>query len=234
MRGLNEYEEKLMFYVGETEKGTGIYTDMSDNSSMIILGNSGTGKTTKLNSMINNLSTRNSEKSLDVIILDSSGRTYGNIFIENECVSTYVNNYEGYLFTIAEALEEIERRKIFLNDNNYRSWEHYIKEDGSFKWDILNARQLLVIDNVISWNLELNDNLTSKEYEKYENDLEKIFTDGRAFGIRVITITQSDRYIPEFILNNSSVKLLFDNGTVGEFVYSDSNFNDLKIKRVCN
>lgn len=207
---LEKGEYLLPLNVGVGSNGKEIISDFSNETSLVLIGQSGSGKTTKIKEIIKEISGSKDINLIDISLVDLDYlSSYKKTYLETECISTYVTNVYGFLNTIEEFHYELEDRKEFLEDNGIESWKELHNQDIIDLKE--NPWKVLIIDEFTIWKERIKEVLTVEEYESIISKLVSISMEGRSLGIKLIIGSQSslESYIPIEILSNSSMKMVF-------------------------
>lgn len=177
MASLQPFEGTLPFCLGETEEGTPFWIDMATNPHLLVAGQTGSGKSVFLHTLIANSFCLKNSRKINISLVDPKVvefQQYKNP-IFNSMVSTVISSYPK----VIELLTRYEK----VMDNRYSVYSKYNIRDvasdpSQFPLDII------IID-------EVADLIMQDDREKtFQRLLTKLAQKGRAAGIFLVAATQ--------------------------------------------
>ncbi len=150
------------------------YLDLNQINNLLIVGNSGCGKTTLLQTMLVSLLFRYAASQVQFYILDFSSRTM-KLFRDMPHVGDvfYSDEQDGVKRTFDYLLRLTETRKALFQKEGVGSFTEYRKMAG----DVL-PTVILIIDNFFDF---------LESYPEHEESYAKLCRDGSKYGIQVVT-----------------------------------------------
>lgn len=184
--------------------------DMEANTSGVIVGGSGSGKSWTTFEMMMNFIVTNDYNNVNFIVLDQKNAPFWNTFAKLPHVLGYHHDPQDYLTILQEVEEERKRRQVFLQEvgsEDMRGYRKRLRKQG--KYDKLKEVPLmfLVVDEITSTMLQMKE--TDEElFKSISSLLGQISAQGRSAGIRILSIGQRSTYdsIPKILMANSSFK----------------------------
>lgn len=194
---LKEYEkDKLIVPLGIDEKKEKYYMDFSGISSLLIVGETGSGKSNFINSILISLLFKNSKEELELFLIDSSGvelKIYEGLPLVKNGIKSDTTDGFKCLKNVVNILEE--RREIFANAG-FKNIMEYNKINK-------NLLHIFVI---------IDDAREILEKEETKSLFETILREGYKFGIHLIISTSAyiKNTFDEELLNEFTYKITFD------------------------
>lgn len=199
--------------------------DYIENTSGIIVGGSGTGKTYFLNNVIKQWAMTTSPKELKLILFCKKSKfEYKNID-KLPHVLTVSDDLDKFREMLVGVYDEIQCRFKFLKQ----------QEDGVFNLKIYNKLNkdnkvpnlMLMIDDMTTIMAHIQDKFGDEYYKDVKNLLSKISQEGRSAGVRLLVTAHRaiDTSIPKNVVANSSFKLAFRLEAKSD--YAMLNFNNI-------
>ena len=178
-------DHKLLFPIGIDNSNDKYYMDLTDKSSLLISGETGSGKSIFLNSLIISLLMKNNPDELKLLLIDSSK-------VELNLYNGIPHLLKNVLFDSDETinalnmiLDIIEKRKKLFNKLNVKNIIEYNNKSENKMPQII-----IVIDEAI--------NILSKNESPII--ISKIILAGCRFGIHLVLSTSA--YLKEFVTTN--------------------------------
>lgn len=169
-------DRKLLFPIGIDQDKEKYYIDLYDKTSMFIVGETGSGKSVFLNSIIISLLMKNKPSDLQFIFIDPRNvelSSYNNI---PHLYRHSISSIDESINALKYIMDIMEGRKKIFNDKKVEDIEKY----NEISYEKL-PQIILIID-------EAMDILCS---EKTENMINRLLPDGYKFGIHLIISTSS-------------------------------------------
>jgi S-DNA-T family DNA segregation ATPase FtsK/SpoIIIE len=170
-----DLNKKLLFPIGLNSEDK-YFIDLEKKSSILILGETGSGKTVLLNSIIISMLLKNTPDELKFLFIDPRGvelSPYNNI---PHMIKPTINNKEEALFELENIKKELENRQDLLLDAKARNIGEYNE---------LSPNKIPHIVIAIDEAAEL---MEDKGFEKM---MFEIINDGYRYGIHTIMATSS-------------------------------------------
>lgn len=180
-----DFKNKLVIPLGKNEKNISFYTNLKNQKGILISGETGSGKSIFIHSIIISLLLKNTPKDINFILISKN--------------KVELNNYNflPHLYTniACNNVEILKCFKIILN---------IIKERREkFKQE--------KVKNIDEYNLKVNDNLSEIiviadeigdliDNDDFQSFIKNILKDGYKYGIHLIIATSS--YLKEYQSNN--------------------------------
>lgn len=205
-------EAGLPVLVGLKEGEQPYIVDLVENTSTIIVGGSGSGKTWFLNSLLLNLFTTNDYEDLNVYMFDRKNTPHNNAFSEYPHVKKYVTDLDEH----EKMLEDIESlrksRQQLLNDLGAERLQDY-RESLLEKKEYEKLKEVPEILVVVDEYTALKAVSDEREDGRVIKMLDELSARGRSAGIRLVVVGQRANGInlTKTLNSNSSVKIGFRN-----------------------
>lgn len=201
-------EEGEPLLVGLYKEGKPVVVDLSEYTSAVIVGGSGSGKSWLAYSLMMGLFTTNDYEDLAVGILDVKANPIWDAFAEYPHVVKHSTDSLEYVEVLRGLLNEQQERQKLLNDLNLADIQEYhkvVRESGG-KNEM--PQILVVVDEITAVMVEL-ENTNEELHEEFVGLLGEITQKGRSAGIHLLVVGQraSERSIPKAVLANSSLKI---------------------------
>ncbi len=209
----NDFKNKLVFPVGIDNNKEKYYIDLELKSSILIAGETGSGKSMFLNSIIISFLLKNTPSELEFILIDPRGvelNVYNGIPHLYQKVFTDEFSTEKALNYVDYTMEK--RREIFIKNKN-RNIDEYNKRNNEKI-----PHLIIILDEVV-------DIINSS---KIQNIICKILSEGYKFGIHLILATNGyfKQYFSKETIKMFDYILTFDLASQEQANYikiSDSN-----------
>lgn len=204
---------KFPLIVGKDESCRNTYLDLERNNSMLIMGESGTGKTNMLNLLLMNMISLYSEDEISILMLDSKNKDINRYFAYSPHFIGYHTNVLDYLSVLKEVKDEMITRKEIIDSANVSVWqdlrEFLIKEE---EYELLKVFPwvVIVVDELI-FTLTTLRNLGSPVADEFEEILNYIIENGRRYGIKLLMLAQpsGNKEVNKDILEKVAMKIVF-------------------------
>ena len=191
-----DLDNKLLFPIGLNTEDK-YYIDLSEKSSMLIIGETGSGKSIFLNSIIISLLLKNNPDELKILFIDPRGvefKPYENI---PHLLAKPISSKADSLWELDKIKKELNRRReLFINSDvkNINSYNDIVEEKL--------PRIIVIVDEAI-------DIIEDKDFE---DNLLELITDGSRYGIHMIIATSSylRKRLSTFFLRSFNYILSFD------------------------
>lgn len=188
-----------------------VVVDYEDNTSGVIVGGSGSGKSWATFLILENFVIANDYHSLNMIIYDKKAAPFWRNYAMLPHVLGYHSDVDKLLDICNEVYAEIGRRKEVLNKMNVESVaglrkKHYRNKEYEKLRDM--PLLLFIVDEITSTMMELQ--TTNKElYDSIKGVMTQISAEGRSLGVRMVVIGQRsiDTSVPKGVMANASFKL---------------------------
>lgn len=189
------------------------FVDLEENTSGVIVGGSGSGKSWLTFLMMINFVISNDYHNLNFVIMDLKNAMFWNQFAKFPHVLGYHADYKDYLEIARELYEEVNRRKELLNEVGAENFKGLRKDlRKAEEYEELKKFPLLVIivDEVTSTMQQMKTYYEDEKerYDEFRNILSQITQEGRSLGVRLVLIGQRaiDTSIPKNVMANASFK----------------------------
>lgn len=192
-----DLENKLVFPVGIDKDKEKYYMDLKSIPSVLVLGETGSGKSMLLHDIIISLLLKNTPSELGFIFIDprkAELQPYSNL-PHTISLETNVNDIDMYLKVLQNI---VERRRTTLFMNGAKNIEDYNDNNK----DAIMPHILIIMD-------EIEDSFGNSEFQEIMNILTM---DCHKLGIHIIiaSSTYLKKFIKEDFLNNFKYLLSFD------------------------
>ncbi len=190
----NEKYKVYVGYKGDEEK----VIDLQDNSSIVITGETGSGKSILVDEIVCQLIKNNTSVDMDFVLIDSSGVEL-NLYADSRYSKEYAlrDNDKG-IELLSKVLREAERREILLTKEDCDTIEDY---NEKYPEDKLNDIVLVIDDN--------NELVLSEDFSKQFTALINFL--GRTGVYLIAAFSNTDNYFFKSDKNlYSSVLITFD------------------------
>ena len=187
-----DFKDNFVIPLGIDERKERYYLDLKKVSGMLISGETGSGKSIFLHSIILSLLLKNSPEDLNFIFYDKS--------------KVELNSYKS-LPHLSNFLSDFNNLDEVINILNYR--KKLFVDKNVFNIDSYNEQENIQIPRVIVILDEIGD-LSS--IEKFKDDIVQILSEGYKYGIHIILATSSylKDYYDDKIIDLFSYILTFD------------------------
>lgn len=211
----------LPVFVGLLEDGTPKIVDLANNTSVVIAGESGTGKTVSLVTLLGGLLYENSTSDVKIELIDTLRsvtlhelNTFDNVTLTD---AKWASHDQVDLKDVMDKLRSfkklIQDRRNLLFDAEKESWRQLrrsLKESGDVEGLAANPFVVIAVDDV-SKLLNIADTLELVEYDEILSIFEELSSYGRSLGIHLIVVGQRTiaKSMPKDTMVNSSLKIGF-------------------------
>lgn len=190
-------EGKLVIPVGMDENKEPNFIDLSKKSGLFIIGETGSGKSMYLNSIIVSLLLKNSPSDLQFIFIDPRSVEF-NIYKDiPHLMKDVISIREDAINTICDLIDVMEERKELFSQNYYKDIDTY----NSSKNDKL-SHIVIIIDEILDL-LESND---------IKVIIDKLLLEGNKYGIHIVLSTNAyiKKYFDTSVINDFGFVISFD------------------------
>jgi len=180
------YYKKDFIYFGKNDKNENIYKKINDMKHLLIVGQSGAGKSVLVNNLINSLIFNN----VKMYLIDLKG-------------GVEFNKYNKY----AEVIDNLDDLQKFL-DNLVKIMNERLKRMKEKGETFSSEKPIFAIFDEIQ---SINDNkeiLGKKNYDKIVGQLQELLAKARATNIKVWILTQKPDNLNTNIRNNIQLKII--------------------------
>lgn len=196
--------------------------DMEDNTSGVIVGGSGSGKSWTTFEIMMNMVTTNDYNNINFIVLDAKNAPFWNSFARLPHVLGYHTDPLEYIEVLEEVEAERLRRQQLLNDLNEEDIKGYresLRSEGNYEKMKEVPLLYVIIDEITATMTELK-NTDEELFKTMSNLLGIISQKGRSAGVRILAIGQRSTYdsIPKSLMANSSFKFGMKMNVANDFV----------------
>ena len=193
-------ESNTKFAVGIGLDKKIVYSDLKDLGSMLVMGETGTGKSTFMQAFIMNLLYKANPDELKIAIIDTKIVEYYGFIGLPHLLQRPVNSIDKAILLLESIVTELQDRHRIFSDNGVIGIEHFNSLAKSKNMSGL-PKIVLVIDEFAD--------LMLTDPKQFENNIVKLLQTGSACGIYVVLSTQMN--IPRF---NSRIVLANIKGVV--------------------
>ena len=181
-----------------SRKGSLLTIDINDITSVVITGETGTGKSVMVKQIIKQLTNNYISDDLRFILIDTTGVELSEYKDTDYSLLTAMNDLDKSQEVLFKVLEEIDRRKKLIEDNNVDSIDDY-----NYYCDKKVPRLLVVLeDNKSLLNKEDVSNMTVKILNELNSNLNILF---------ILTTNNVYNDLFESSINNdSNIYITFD------------------------
>ena len=172
----NDFKNKLVFPVGMDDEKEKYYIDFEAKSSILIAGETGSGKSMYLNSIILSYLLKNSPDELQLILIDPRGVEFNSYYGIPHLYGRVYSDKPGVLSVFSYVMDTLEKRRDLFLKSNKRDITAYNLEAKEKLSHIV-----IVIDEIL-------DIIDSAEIE---SSIDRILMEGYKFGIHIIIATNS-------------------------------------------
>lgn len=191
-----DLDNKLLFPIGQNSDDK-YYVDLEEKSSMLIIGETGSGKSVYLHSIIISLLLKNTPNELKFVFIDPRGvefKVYENI---PHLLTKPISSKADSLWELDKIKKELDkRRELFIASEvkNIKSYNEKVEDKL--------PRIMVMVDEAI-------DIIEDKDFE---DNLLELITDGSRYGIHIIIATSSylRKRLSTFFLRSFNYILSFD------------------------
>lgn len=220
------------FALGVDINGKEFLTDLAELNSTLIVGESGTGKTSKIKYLIKNIDSnvQNNETTIWNIKEDSEITALAKL----DSVVEDITSLEDIFKSVDYFTEEVERRKKLLIENDAENYSAlYTKALESENTELLaklSYRTLVVTESGYLFK-NIYKNYTKDDIQKMIYKLREIIIYTRTLGIVVLWESQTgrDTQIPKPLMDCFRNTIIFDNPSSYNFLTSETKKNLLNI-----
>lgn len=231
---IHNIEKNSKFALGVDIKGKEFLTDLAELNSTLIVGNSGTGKTSKIKYLIKNIDSnvQNNETTIWNIKEDSEITALSKL----DSVMVDITSLEDIFKSVDYFTEEVERRKKLLIENDVENYSAlYTKALESRNTELLaklSYRTLVVTESGYLFK-NIYKNYTKDDIQKMIYKLREIIIYTRTLGIVVLWESQTGRdiQIPKPLMGCFRNTIIFDNPSSYKFLTSETKKNLLDIPK---
>lgn len=226
-------EYGMPILIGLRDNETPMVIDFENNTSGVVVGGSGSGKSWLTFSIMFNFVLACDYTEVNMVIFDKKNAPFWNNFAKFPHVLGYHTDTKQYLAQIHELYSEIDRRKDLLTKydaENFKMLRKRLKkkakETGDYS-ELDNVPLLVIIIDEITSTMDELEAYYGEEnkdlFKEYRGVLAKITQEGRSLGVRLLCIGQRavDKSIPKAVMMNSSMRfgMKVNKNTEYEFMY---------------
>lgn len=216
----------LPMLLGRDEEGNPYKVDFDAQTSGVVVGGSGSGKSYFAKLMMVNLLMTNGYTDKQFIILDVKSSPLWQEVSRFPHVLGYHTEYENYLGVLREVYKEITRRKELLMKAGYESIadaRKSLREEDNTE-ELKRYSKLTIVIDEITTTMERLKSLYEEDkglYEELRSILSKIVQEGRMTDINLLVVGQRavDASVPKTLMRNSTLKAMFRTESVTECEY---------------
>lgn len=166
----------LQFIVGKSNDGI-VVNDLSTMPHLLVAGQTGSGKSVFLNSLIANLLENNSPEDLIMHLIDPK-QVELNVFAEHACVRTFSTNAKSALDVLNSAIKTMNERYATFSNSKCRNIEDYRSTGKKMPYIVV------IFDEYADFMLE------KATATRIESAISNIAAKARAAGIHLVLATQ--------------------------------------------
>ena len=212
--------------------------DLEQETSINIVGGSGTGKSWLAYNIMFNLMISNTPDDLKAIVFDAKNSPIWNQIALAPHVIGYHSEVDKYAEQLLEVTKELARRQEILKLKEIEDWSTLregLRDEGNYE-ELVNYPNLVVVMEELNYvtKVLLNKEDTS-EYYSLVNSLEKISQCGRSVGVHLITFVQhpKESVLSSTLIANASVTIgLMLNATKGyDTIFGKDNLEGVQFPR---
>lgn len=186
--------------------------DLDKETSINIVGGSGTGKTWLAYNIMFNLMISNTPDDLKVIVFDAKNSPIWNQVALSPHVLGYHIEVDKYAEQLLEVTKELTRRQQILELKEIEDWSNLREElraEGKYE-ELVNYPNLVVVMEELNYVTQVLSHKDDKsEYYSLVTALEKISQCGRSVGVHLITFVQhpTESVLSSTLVANASVTI---------------------------
>lgn len=236
--------------LGKDEENNDVLVDFAKITNLMVLGDTGYGKSTFLNTFLVNLLYLYDESEISIILFDSKDKKINREFCRSPHFIGHHTDIRDYIAVLKELNKEIDLRKAVLKGTQMEDWNslrNYLLDIKDLETLKVFPWLLLVIDEFYDTALKLSESSNSELASEFHELLERVVTEAETLGIKVIGVGSRtpDLSIPGYFSENADTKIIYQvkesifntlvDSTyvnppkkVGEFVLQD-NLNEIPI-----
>lgn len=195
--------------------------DLEDNTSGVIVGGAGSGKSWLTFQMMTNLMTLNTPEELNFLILDAQDTAMWKQFAKSPHVLGYHTNIHTYLDILAEVQKEHIRRAWYLSSigvEDFKTYREMCKDHGDYD-ELAKHPYLVVVLDESTFTMKQLRQHDKDAYDEFRDTLVSLSTVVRSTGIRILAIGQRavDQSIPKDYMANASMRFAMKMDSDTEF-----------------
>lgn len=186
--------------------------DLDKETSINIVGGSGSGKSWLAYNIMFNLMISNTPDDLKAIVFDAKNSPIWNQVALAPHVIGYHSEVDKYANQLIEVTKELTRRQELLELMEIEDWSTLregLRAEGKYE-EIVNYPNLVVVMEELNYVTQVLLNKEDKsEYNSLVNSLEKITQCGRSVGVHLITFVQhpKESVLSSTLIANASVTI---------------------------
>lgn len=186
--------------------------DLDQETSINIVGGSGTGKSWLAYNIMFNLLVSNTPEDLKAIVFDAKNSPIWNQVALAPHVIGYHSEVDKYAEQLIEVTKELTRRQQILELLEVEDWSNLregLRDEGKYE-ELVNYPNLVVVMEELTYVTQvLSHKDDNSEYYSLVNSLEKISQCGRSVGVHLITFVQSptNSNLSATLMANASVTI---------------------------
>lgn len=186
--------------------------DLDQETSINIIGGSGSGKSWLAYTTMVNLLISNSPEDLKLLIFDAKNAPIWQQLALAPHVLGYHSDIETYIDSLEELIDELDRRQKqleLLEEENWSELRKTYKKSGDYASLAKNPNLVVVVDELTFTMNVLADKEDKSGYNRVLRCLELLTQIGRAVGIHLIAIAQTidEVVMSDVLLANASVTI---------------------------
>ena len=208
-----DLDNKLLFPVGLNSEDK-YFIDLEHRSSMLILGETGSGKSVFLNSIIISLLLKNNPDELKFLFIDPRGAELGLYNEIPHMLKPVIRTKEQALYELKSIAKELKKRQELFVENDVSNIGDY-----NDRWDKALPHIIIIIDEASGIIGEKN----------FEDIMLEMITEGYRYGIHIIMATSSNlrNKLSTFFIRAFNYVLTFDLASKEQSDYIKINEADL-------
>lgn len=203
---------KFPIIIGKDESCMNVYLDFERNNSLIVLGDSQTGKSNILNVLLANLISLYSEEEVSILLLDSKDNEINKNFAISPHFIGYHTNILDYIPILKEIKHEMEMRKEILESAEMDYWNDlriFLEEEE----DLLKAFPwLFIIIDESQYTMSYLNSLGEEVLEEFIDLVTYISKNGRKYGVKFVMLGEASElfYKSSKLIEATDMKIVFE------------------------
>ena len=193
----DEFKDKMMIAVGKTDQDVPIYTNLKNDKGILIIGETGSGKSMFIHSIIIDLLFKNTPDDLNFILMAKNKVELSNYDLLPHLCMNIANTDKEILESFIKIVDIIKERRNIFHKNKVNDIDEYNLKNNDKLPEIL-----IIVDEI--------GNLIN--LDEISNIIKNILKDGYKYGIHLILATSS--YLKDYkdnnLINNFDYVVTFD------------------------